>query len=42
MVDPETLVPCERLDRPALAAVAAHVGDARLIDNVVLHPPPEA
>ena len=38
LVDPETLEPLERLDRPALLAVAARVGAVRLIDNEILHP----
>jgi pantoate--beta-alanine ligase len=37
--DAETLEPVERLgDRPVLVAVAARVGAARLIDNVLIHP----
>ncbi len=36
LVDDETLRPLDRLDRPALLAVAAYVGPARLIDNVRL------
>jgi pantoate--beta-alanine ligase len=36
IVDPMSLEPVERLDRPALVAVAALVGDTRLIDNLVL------
>ncbi len=37
--DAETLEPLERLgDRPVLVAVAARVGSARLIDNVLIHP----
>jgi pantoate--beta-alanine ligase len=32
--DAETLAPVERLDRPAVLAVAAYVGKTRLIDNV--------
>jgi pantoate--beta-alanine ligase len=37
--DAETLEPVERLgDRPVLVAVAARVGSARLIDNVLIHP----
>lgn len=39
MVDPETLDPCERIDRPLQALVAAHVGTTRLIDNMRIHPP---
>lgn len=36
--DPEDLTPVERLEgRPVLVAVAARVGDARLIDNVLIH-----
>lgn len=37
--DAETLEPVDRLgDRPVLVAVAARVGAARLIDNVLIHP----
>ncbi len=36
IVDPETLEPLEKIDSPSLVAVAAYVGPARLIDNVVL------
>jgi len=37
--DAETLEPVERLGaRPVLVAVAARVGSARLIDNVLIHP----
>lgn len=36
--DPETMAPLERIDRPALLAIAAYVGKARLLDNVVLTP----
>ncbi len=39
MVDPETLDPCEEIDRPLQALVAAHVGTTRLIDNMRIHPP---
>ncbi len=38
IVDPETLDPVDNLSRPALVAVAAFVGNARLIDNLVLKP----
>jgi pantoate--beta-alanine ligase len=38
LVSPDTLEPVERLQEPALLAVAARVGSTRLIDNVVLHP----
>jgi pantoate--beta-alanine ligase len=36
IVDPATLEPLERLDRPARALVAARLGHVRLIDNVPL------
>ncbi|HWA54362.1 MAG TPA: pantoate--beta-alanine ligase, partial [Solirubrobacterales bacterium] len=37
--DPEDLSPVTELaDRPVLIAVAAHLGGARLIDNVLLEP----
>jgi pantoate--beta-alanine ligase len=38
LVDPETLAPVELLDAPVLIAVAARVGRARLIDNLVATP----
>jgi pantoate--beta-alanine ligase len=38
LVDPDTLEPLARLDRPALLAVAARVGRVRLIDNAMLEP----
>jgi pantoate--beta-alanine ligase len=38
VVDPETLEPVERIDRPVLIASAARVGRARLIDNVIASP----
>jgi pantoate--beta-alanine ligase len=38
LVDPDTLQPCEELTREALLAVAARVGDTRLIDNAILRP----
>jgi pantoate--beta-alanine ligase len=34
--DPETLVDVERIDRPALMALAVKVGKTRLIDNTIL------
>ncbi len=40
LVDPDTLEPLPQLDRPALLAIAAHVGGVRLIDNVTLAPLP--
>lgn len=36
IVDRQTLQPIDRLDRPALAAVAVKFGKTRLIDNVLL------
>jgi pantoate--beta-alanine ligase len=36
IVDPETVDPLDDLSRPALVAVAAFVGKARLIDNILL------
>jgi pantothenate synthetase len=36
IVDPETLDPVEDLSRGGLVAVAASVGNVRLIDNIVL------
>jgi pantoate--beta-alanine ligase len=38
LVDPETLEPVARLERPALLAIAARVGQVRLIDNTTLQP----
>jgi pantoate--beta-alanine ligase len=37
IVNPDTLDPVPDIRRGALAAVAAHVGSTRLIDNIVLH-----
>jgi pantoate--beta-alanine ligase len=42
LVDPETFEPMQRLDRPALLALAARVGATRLIDNITLQPSPQA
>jgi pantoate--beta-alanine ligase len=42
LVDPDTLRPVERVDRRVLFAVAARVGPARLIDNVLIDPLPVA
>jgi pantoate--beta-alanine ligase len=39
LVDPATLEPVQRLLTPALLAVAARVGEIRLIDNITLEPP---
>jgi pantoate--beta-alanine ligase len=38
LVDPVTLEPVPTLHRPALLAVAARIGETRLIDNFVLDP----
>jgi pantoate--beta-alanine ligase len=38
LVDPETLEPCEELARETLLAVAARIGETRLIDNAILRP----
>jgi pantoate--beta-alanine ligase len=38
IVDPETLDPVAEIDGPVLVAVAARVGRARLIDNVIVSP----
>ena len=38
IVDPDELTPLATINRPALAAVAAFVGNTRLIDNIVLEP----
>jgi pantoate--beta-alanine ligase len=36
VVDADTLQPIPVVDRPALAAVAVHLGATRLIDNIPL------
>lgn len=41
VVDAEELTPVTYIDRRVIVAVAAHVGSARLIDNVVFTPPKE-
>jgi len=38
IVDPDELTPLTTIDHPALVAVAAFVGNTRLIDNIVLEP----
>jgi pantoate--beta-alanine ligase len=38
LVDPETLEPLEQLAGEALLAIAARIGDVRLIDNAILEP----
>jgi pantoate--beta-alanine ligase len=40
LVDPETLEPLEQLAGRALLAIAARIGDVRLIDNTILEPTP--
>jgi pantoate--beta-alanine ligase len=40
LVDPDTFEPCERVEREALLALAARVGQTRLIDNAILRPSP--
>jgi pantoate--beta-alanine ligase len=39
VVDARTLLPVDRVEGPVLLAVAARIGDTRLIDNVLLAPP---
>jgi pantoate--beta-alanine ligase len=38
LVDPETFEPCDGVEREALLAVAARIGETRLIDNATLRP----
>jgi pantoate--beta-alanine ligase len=38
LVDPETLAPVEAVDQETLLAVAARLGEVRLIDNTILSP----
>jgi pantoate--beta-alanine ligase len=38
-VDPVTFKPAEKVEGPTLLAIAARVGNTRLIDNVVIAPP---
>ncbi|HUA73759.1 MAG TPA: pantoate--beta-alanine ligase [Solirubrobacteraceae bacterium] len=40
LVDPETLLPVRELSQEALLAVAARLGETRLIDNALLRPAP--
>jgi pantoate--beta-alanine ligase len=42
LADPETLEPLEQLADRALLAIAARIGDVRLIDNTILEPTPAA
>lgn len=39
LVDPDTLAPVEQIHGRTLAAIAAHLGSTRLIDNRIIHPP---
>ena len=39
LVDAHTLAAVDRIDRPAVCALAVFYGEVRLIDNVVLEPP---
>ncbi len=39
LVDPDTLLPVERITGPVVALVAAWVGQTRLIDNLRIEPP---
>jgi pantoate ligase/cytidylate kinase len=39
-VDPSTLDPMQELTSSALVAIAAFVGNTRLIDNILLPPEP--
>jgi pantoate--beta-alanine ligase len=40
VVDPDTLEPVEAIDGPVLVAIAAQIGRAHLIDNVLVTPTP--
>ena len=37
VADAETLEELDVIDRPALVSVAVHIGDTRLIDNILIH-----
>jgi len=39
IVDSDLLQPLAKIDRPALIALAVHIGPARLIDNILVEPP---
>lgn len=38
VVDPDSMQPVQRIDKPVLIALAVHVGPARLIDNLLVDP----
>jgi pantoate--beta-alanine ligase len=38
VVDPDSMQPVERIDKPVLVALAVHIGRARLIDNLLVDP----
>jgi pantoate--beta-alanine ligase len=42
LVQPDTLDPVARLEQPALLAIAARIGETRLIDNAILSPASDA
>jgi pantoate--beta-alanine ligase len=37
-VDPDSMQPVKRIDKPVLIALAVHIGPARLIDNLLVDP----
>lgn len=36
ITDPDTLAPCRRIQEKALIAIAVHIGNTRLIDNILI------
>jgi len=38
VVDPESLEPVDAINKSSLVAVAAYIGNTRLIDNIILEP----
>ena len=38
VVDPDSMQPVQRIDKPVVVALAVHVGPARLIDNLLVDP----